>query len=138
MTRKELKIKLRDIKKQEIIIRGDKKPLVWSTYFSESENNPKAKYTLEVLYTLDDAERKHVIADYFTAMYLFYYKETGQSIADMIDPSVLSLFGLPAMATKEDVKKRFWELAQLHHPDKGGDVTVFRVYLDAYEQVKQM
>ena len=136
MTRKDLKIKLRNLKKQEIIIRGDVKPLVWSSYFSESEHTSNAKYSLESLAVMSEQERKSVISDYFTTVYLLYYKETGQSVADMIDPSILTLFGLPPMATKADVKKRFWELAQKHHPDKGGDVSIFRVYLEAYEQVK--
>ena len=136
MTRKDLKIKLRNLKKQEVIIRGDVKSVVWSTYFSESEHTSNAKYSLKSLAEMSEQERKSVISDYFTTVYLLYYKETGQSVADMIDPSILTLFGLPPMATKADVKKRFWELAQKHHPDKGGDVSIFRVYLEAYEQVK--
>lgn len=36
------------------------------------------------------------------------------------------------------IKKRYNELAQLHHPDKGGDENVFLEIKHAYEQLKRL
>jgi DnaJ-class molecular chaperone len=33
----------------------------------------------------------------------------------------LDILGLPVLITKNDIKKRYFQLAKRHHPDKGGD-----------------
>jgi molecular chaperone DnaJ len=42
------------------------------------------------------------------------------------------ILGIDKKATKEDVKKAFRKLAQKHHPDKGGDESVFKEITEAY------
>lgn len=54
--------------------------------------------------------------------------------------TALELMGLPSYASKEDVKKRWRQLAKQHHPDSGGDNDQFvywhEVYTKALEQVE--
>lgn len=126
-----MKKKIRALKKQEILIRGDNRKLVWDTYF-------KGKYSIEKLETSSDDARKRIIEDYFISVYMLYYRENGISIDRFLDPALLQVFGLPSYATMEDVKKRFRELAMEHHPDHGGDINIFRYYMDVYEEIKQV
>lgn len=42
------------------------------------------------------------------------------------------VLGVDKKATKEDIKKAFRKLAQKHHPDKGGDESVFKEITEAY------
>ncbi len=43
--------------------------------------------------------------------------------------------GVSDDATNEEVKKRFKQLAAIHHPDKGGDEAEFKKFKRAYEQI---
>ena len=56
-------------------------------------------------------------------------------MADAYDPGLLSLLGLPPNATFQDIKRRYRELAQVHHPDHGGDHDAFIEVVDAYERL---
>ena len=42
---------------------------------------------------------------------------------------------LPPNATFQDIKRRYRELAQVHHPDHGGDHDAFIEVVDAYERL---
>jgi DnaJ-class molecular chaperone len=44
------------------------------------------------------------------------------------------LLSLPVSATPAEVKQRWLELAQVHHPDKGGDAQKFDELRAAYER----
>lgn len=131
MQENHLKKKLRELKKQEKRIRHTEHCVMWDRYFSD-----QGQYPLKALLTMTDERRKSIFEDYFMSIYLLYYRENGQPITQLCDPALLSIFGLSSFATFEDVKKRFRELAHRHHPDKGGNIDTFRMYLDVYEQIK--
>jgi molecular chaperone DnaJ len=64
------------------------------------------------------------------------------SIFDTLDITVYSvltmaknyydILGVEKKATTDDIKKAFRKLAQKHHPDKGGDESVFKEITEAY------
>jgi len=105
--------------------------LVWDTFFTE-----KGKNNLEALSHMSAHERKSVFEDFFFSVYIKHYKELGLPISNLFDPSLLQMFGLPQGATIQDVKERFRVLAHKYHPDKGGDIEVFRSFLEVYEKLK--
>lgn len=43
------------------------------------------------------------------------------------------ILGVPQNATKDEIKKRYRELAHKHHPDKGGDEARFKEVNEAYQ-----
>lgn len=43
-----------------------------------------------------------------------------------------SILGIRYPATQEQIKKAFYKLAHVHHPDKGGDEEVFKKINNAY------
>lgn len=46
--------------------------------------------------------------------------------------------GLPDTATVEAIRKRWYELAAVHHPDKGGDAARFAELHEAYERATKI
>ncbi len=145
MTKTELIKKLRQLKKQEISIRFAYRPmqegiaLVWSQFFSTDSNNNSnnATYSLASLMDMTHDDRKEVFTCYFFAVYHQYYKENGLPLTQLFDQVHLEALGLTAPVTEEQIKKRFKDLAKLHHPDKGGDSSIFIEILDAYEKLKE-
>jgi DnaJ-domain-containing protein 1 len=45
----------------------------------------------------------------------------------------LAVLGLPANATRQQIKQRYRVLAKRHHPDKGGDQRQMQRIIAAYE-----
>lgn len=138
MNKDVLKRKLRDLKKREIEIRTEygqmpmqTNVLVWDAFFNEN-----GKYNLESMRHMSSIERKSVFEDFFFSVYIKHYKELGLPISNLYDPDLLQMFGLPQGATLQDVKEKFRVLAHKYHPDKGGDIDVFRTFLEVYEKLK--
>lgn len=134
----DLKRKLRSLKKAEDRIRfqglayGEKK-YIWDSFFSTKEvNSFKVKYPLGQLVKLSKEELKEIIEDFYINVYFQMHKERGLTFESLYDPNLLALLGLPPIATIEDIKKKFRELAKRHHPDHGGDsqrmIEILRVY----------
>ena len=47
----------------------------------------------------------------------------------------LAVLGLPPDATRQQIKRRYRELAKKYHPDRGGDQKEMRRIIAAYEMV---
>lgn len=142
MTIPQLKRKLRQLKQTECRIRFRTRPredhqtLIWDAFFStRSGDDDRVAYTLDRLASMDHDEIKKVYEAFFYRVYFQYFKEHGLSMADAYDPGLLSLLGLPPYATLQDIKRRYRELAQVHHPDHGGDHDAFIEVVDAYERL---
>lgn len=142
MTIPQLKRKLRQLKQTECRIRFRTRPrkehqaLVWDAFFStRTADDGRVAYPLNRLANMDHEEIKKVYEGFFYRVYFQYFKEHGLSMADAYDPGLLSLLGLPPFATFQDIKQRYRELAQVHHPDHGGDHDAFIEVVDAYERL---
>jgi hypothetical protein len=53
-------------------------------------------------------------------------------VADLLEHD--DLLGLGAEFTRDDVRTAFRQQAQKHHPDKGGDTTIFRRLVEARDR----
>jgi hypothetical protein len=138
----QLKRKLRQLKTLEIKIRFAGQPLsgnqrlVWNVFFTtKNENNRSVKYPLSRLCQMDRQELKQVFDEYFYRIYFQNYQEKGSTMADVYDPTLLSLLGLPPYAGIEEIKARFRELAKKYHPDHRGDSEKFIELVETREKL---
>ncbi len=138
----QLKRKLRQLKRIEIKIRFPGQPappghrLVWNEFFSTKVTDDGAvKYPLKRLLEMDRQGQKQVFEEYFYRVYFRHYEERGLTIADVYDPTLLSLLGLPPQAGIQDIKARFRELAKRYHPDHGGDSEKFIELVELRERL---
>lgn len=138
----QLKRKLRELKKLEMAIRFEGLPsdrrtgLVWSAYFSTKDQyDSKVKYNLSTLSAMDRQQIKKVFDQYFAEVYYRKYRENGITFSDLYSPELLSILGLPPGSGEHDIKKRFRELAKIHHPDHGGDQDKMVELLEAYRRL---
>jgi molecular chaperone DnaJ len=46
----------------------------------------------------------------------------------------MSLLGVDVSATRDEIRRRYLELAKETHPDSGGSVTSFQTIKEAYEE----
>jgi len=139
----QLKRKLRRLKKLEITIRFKSAPvtgkpkLIWDVFFStKAEDDPSVKYSLSQMLEMDHEKLKAIFEEYFYRIYFQNYKENGLTLADVHDPHLLELLGLPPHAGARDIKSRFRQLAMRYHPDRGGDSDRFIELVDIYEKLK--
>jgi len=150
MNRDQLKRKLKQLRQTEIAIRFKNRPapagndgLVWGEFFSAKPAGAGAsrpvRYTLEALEQMDREQLSEIFRDYVCFVYFQYYKEMGIPFESGrgYDPHLLALLGLPPLATGEDVRKRFRELARKYHPDTGGDQGQFIALMEVYNQLKE-
>lgn len=139
-----LKRKLRRLKQVERAIRFQHRPeppnsrLVWDVFFStRAAPRSEVKYPLEMLAGMDREALKAVFEEYFYRVYYQNYAENGLRPADVYDPHLLGLLGLPAHAGLAEIKQRFRELAKRHHPDLWGDSEDFMALMDVYERLTE-
>jgi DnaJ domain len=138
----QLKRKLRQLKQLELTIRfgrhatPERPTLVWNVFFSTRATSPTSvKYPLSDLLQMDHHELKAVFDEYFFRVYYQNYQDQGLTHADVYDPQLLALLGLPPYAGIAELKKRFRELAKRYHPDHGGDSEQFIELVDIYERL---
>lgn len=69
------------------------------------------------------------------AMSLTEHRRTTTSREDRTDSTLLAfdVLGLTPSAKWDDIRKAYRDLATLHHPDKGGDPTLFNAVQKAYK-----
>jgi len=140
----QIKHKLRQLKKLELSIRFpgrslDAPPkLVWDVFFStRNYHDLNVKYPLWRLVQMSHQELKAVFDEYFYRVYFQRYGDLGLSEADVYDPQLLTLLGLPSYAGLEEIKQRFRELAKRYHPDLGGDSEKFIELMSVYERLTE-
>src|SRR5262249_19188619 len=110
--------------------------LVWNVFFSTKAIDPAAvKYPLRSLLEMEHQQLKAVFDEYFFGVYYQHYQEQGLTHADVYDPQLLALLGLPAHAGSVEIKQRFRTLAKQYHPDHGGDSEQFIKLVDLYERL---
>lgn len=138
----QLKRKLRELKKLEHKIRFKDQPppvtqkLVWDVFFSTKVDDTAVKYPFPSLLKLSREAFKAITEEYFYRLYFQNFQEKGLEAADVYDPQLLSLLGLPAYAGMAEIKGRFRELAKRYHPDHGGDSRKFIELMEIYERLK--
>jgi len=149
--RKELKQKLRKLKKLELKLHygipfdsvreytssgnTDRLPLVWSEFFNlhESVNN-KARYSINILEKMNNDELKQVLNEFWFQLYYCIYKEKGIRMLDLQEPELLAFLDLPYDADKNVIRKRFRVLCKTYHPDEGGDKDKFIELMDMMDR----
>ncbi len=139
----QLKRKLRQLKRLELTIRfarqsAPQQPtLVWNVFFStKASDSAEVKYPLRRLLQMDHQELKAVFEEYFFRIYYQIDQDQGLRQADVYDPALLALFGLPTYAGIGEIKQRFRALAKQYHPDQGGDSEQFIELVELYEHLK--
>jgi hypothetical protein len=139
----QLKRKLRQLKKLELKIRFKDRPisgsqkLVWDVFFStRAENDSSVKYPFPQLLQMSREAFKVIIEEYFYRLYFQNFQENGLRVADVYDPQLLSLLGLPPYAGLPEIKQRFRELAKRYHPDHGGDSEKFIALMETYDRLR--
>ncbi len=137
----DIKRKLRELKNLEVKLRFDgKRPagsaLVWDSFFDLSENGKdKAKYNLAMLATMEHEAFGDAINQYWAFVYSQYYKENGIQYAEVFDAAELDKLDLPFDADESEIKRRFRQLAKVHHPDVGGDAGKFIELMEMYKKL---
>jgi len=139
----QLKRKLRQLKRLELTIRFGRQAapqqptLVWNVFFStKASDSAEVKYPLRRLLQMDHQELKAVFEEYFFRIYYQTDRDQGLRQADVYDPELLALFGLPTYAGLGEIKQRFRALAKQYHPDQGGDSEQFIELVELYERLK--
>ena len=134
---------MRDLKKLEKRIRfGDEavegKNLVWDRFFStEQHTAAQVKYPLDALLPMDRLRWKQVLEEFFYNVYYQVYKDGGQALGSIYDPTLLAGLGLTPIAGAEDIRRRFRELAKKYHPDLGGEHDKMIELLETYRRLSR-
>ncbi len=137
----DVKRKLRELKALEIKLRFDgKRPegsaLVWDDFFDLREaGKGKAKYALAMLAAMDHEGFTDAVNQYWVFVYNQYYKENGIQDAEVFDVAELDKLDLPFDADESEIKRRFRQLAKIHHPDAGGDAEKFIELMELYRKL---
>ena len=146
MNDRELKQKIRNLKKLEIRLRYgysfecssdpsmtkrlQNLNLVWGDFFGESNNKRKVKYPFHMLENKSKEELKSIFDEYWLLVYVKIYQERGIGMIDFHLTELLKYLELPLDSDKSTIKKKFRELAKVYHPDAGGDRRQFEELMD--------
>lgn len=156
MDERELKRKIRRLKKLEIKIRYgfsedyiiknfntdkiDGLPLVWKEFFdlgSSGKGGGKARYNFNDLKQMDKEGIKRIFEEYWFFVYYRMYRDNGLYSVSLPQPELLEYLGLPYDADEAMLKKRFRQLCRKYHPDEGGDLQKFIELMKIKEKYMQ-
>lgn len=155
MHERELKQKIRNLKKLELRIRYgysfdtvckqtvtkqiESLPLIWKDFFGTSNiNGKKSKYSFELLEDMTKDEIKKVFDEFWFHLYIRLYQEKGIAMVEFHQPELLNYLDLPLDADNHLIKKRFRELCKRLHPDVGGDKEKFIELMEVIESFERM
>lgn len=141
MSEKELKQKIRKLKKLELMFRYgfskeyidkhctarqlERFQLVYRDFFDlGNAGNHKARYTIHMLEQMNKEQIKQVFAEYWFMVCFQMYRANGIPM-DVQNPELLSYLGLPYDADEAVIRKRFRELCKTCHPDECGESEKF-------------
>ncbi len=110
--------------------------LIWDSFFSIEPENESVKYPFAQLLGLEHGRLKQVLDEYLFRVYFENYQENGLRLADIFDPKLLSLLGLPPHSGSEEIRQRFQELAKFYHPDLGGDSAKLIELIEIYGRLQ--
>lgn len=150
----ELKQKLRKLKKLELRLRygitfdygkenaspndRQKLSLVWNEFFNLTEStNHTARYSLSTLMKMKEDEYNQVLEAYWFRLYYCIYQEKGIGRKNLQEPELLNYLGLPLDADYDLVRRRFYELCKIYHPDAGGDKDKFIELMNVMERYER-
>jgi DnaJ domain len=147
LTVSQLKRKLRQLRQLEMTLRfgqqqhppSDHPQLVWDVFFSTKTSDrdpPSVKYPLAQLLQMEHDQLKVVVDDYFIRVYSQISPDQDLTQADVYDPQLLVLLGLPPSAGIAEIRQRFRAMAQRYHPDHGGDSEQFVELVAIYERLR--
>lgn len=142
MAEKELKQKIRKLKKLELMFRYgfskeyidqhltvqqlERLSLVWKEFFDlTNSGSRKARYSYHDLEKMDKEQMAQVFGEFWFTVCYRMYKENGIQMMDVQNPELLTYLGLPYDADQSAIRKRFRELCKSCHPDEGGDAEKF-------------
>jgi hypothetical protein len=137
----DLKRRVRKLKRFEKTIRvqniiDDDVPLVWDKFFDLHDiPSGKAMYSITDLSKMSREEYKLIVDDFFARVYYEIYAFKGFTDEAVYDTDLLAKLDLSPIAGHADVKKRFRELAKMHHPDVGGDAAKFIDLMTLYKKL---
>jgi hypothetical protein len=63
----------------------------------------------------------------------FWHSDANPARALLLRQQALAALGLPPNATRQQIKRRYRELAKRYHPDRGGDQRQMQRIIAAYE-----
>lgn len=113
---------------------------VWIQLEQPSEKNARSNQLI------DDASNQK-LKEYYLE-WDNYYQATEETVEELLTSfwlrfhkldhreTALAALELNSDATPNEIKKRYKQLAALHHPDKGGDMELFIQIRTAYESLK--
>jgi hypothetical protein len=153
MDEKELKQKIRKLKRLELKIRYgfseefinkntsadkiEKLPLVWKDFFDLSSSGiNKARYKFNELKQMDKDSIKQVFGEFWFFVYYRMYHANGLNTSNEPEPELLDFLGLPYNADQAAIRRRFRELCKQYHPDEGGDQYKFLELMKVKEKFK--
>lgn len=87
------------------------------------------------------ARQNHYRDDYFRddffEQFTDFFEDVLREFALSLENAVINPFqvlDLPTTASKDEIKRRYKQLALIHHPDKGGNAETFRMITEAKER----
>lgn len=103
----------------------------------EAMRNAQQQYTANYENISQQQEYANILREDLYGSSYRYYGGSQRTQRPPDRPAALGwpkVLGIPATATKDEIKKAYRKLAMEHHPDQGGDPTKFNQINEAYQE----